>query len=81
MTATGESSQTQAHTGSFAIRGTFVAIVELQRKIQGTWNTIATYTVPTVETDDTVFDNGLTLFMRFNVSAYTSGTIEVELEN
>ncbi len=80
LTAAGASRQTQARTGSFAIAGTFVGTVELQRKIQGTWHSIAVYTVPTAQDDDTVFDNGVTLFMRFNVTSYTSGTVTVTLE-
>ncbi len=80
LTATGASRQTQARTGAFAVTGTFVGTVQLQRKIQGTWHSIVEYTEPTAQGDETVFDNGVKLFMRFNVTAYTSGTLTVTLE-
>ncbi len=80
LSAAGASRQTQARTGAFAITGTFVGTVELQRRIMGVWHSIAVYTVPTAQGDETVFDNGVTLFMRFNVTAYTSGSVTVSLE-
>ncbi len=79
LTATGTSPETLARSGAFAITGTFVATVELQRRVRDIWQPIASYDVPTVETDDISFENGVIVPMRFEVTAFTSGTVTVLL--
>ncbi len=75
------SAQVPAKQGAFQISGTFVGTVQLQRLLgnPGIWQPIAEYTVPTVTTDEVSFDNGVAQQMRFEVTAYTSGTIAVDL--
>lgn len=73
------SEQARAKQGAFQISGTFVGTVQLQRLIAGLWQPIAEYAIPTVTTDEVSFDNGVAQQMRFEVTAYTSGTIVVAL--
>ncbi len=79
FTATGTSAEQFARSGGFVISGTFVGTIELQRRINNVWQAIAIYTGPTTVIDATSFDNGSVLPMRFEVTDYTSGTIEAAL--
>ena len=79
FTATGTSDKILALQGAFQISGTFVGTVELQRFLNGVWQAIGSFTAPTAAGDQTSFDNGVSLPMRFEVTAYTSGTINVSL--
>ena len=77
--ATGASRAVQALQGAFQISGTFVGTVELQRFLNDVWQSIGSFTAATTATSDTSFHNGVTLPMRFEVTAYTSGTVNVSL--
>lgn len=77
--AKGVSGNLQALQGAFQVSGTFVATVELQRRLNTVWQPIGSFTEPTAAGDDTSFNNGATLPMRFEVTAYTSGTVVVSL--
>ena len=80
FTATGTSSENeQAQSGAFVIAGTFVGTVQLQRLVVDVWQPIAEFTAPTAIGDDTSFDNGIPSFVRFECTAFTSGTIECDL--
>lgn len=79
FTAVGTSDRAIAWRGAFSIGGTFVGTVELQRIVNGATQVLATYTTGTVEGDDVSFDNGAALPMQFEVTAFTSGTIQARL--
>lgn len=79
FTATGESPTGSGQTGSFAVTGTFVGTVALQHRINNEWVDVAEYTAATTTSDDTAFDFGAITPIRFECTAYTSGTIEVNL--
>lgn len=79
LTGAGPSEEAIARRGSILVTGTFVATIELQRKINGNWESVQSFTGPTTISDATSFDNEVALPMRFLVVSFTSGTINVEL--
>ena len=78
--ATGSSPEVIVKTGIFKVDGTFSGTVELQYRIHDEWIAIGSYTAATSTSDDTAFDLGTALPVRFECTAYTSGTINVDLE-
>ena len=80
FTATGFSDVEPFISGAFSISGTFDGTVQLQHKINAVWKVIASYTIPTAVGNQTSFDNGASLPMRFECSAFTSGTIVANLQ-
>lgn len=79
FTATGTSDECVARSGAINISGTFVGTVQIQRLIQGNWQVLAEYTAVTAAGDDVSFDNGVAMPMRYECTAYTSGTISADL--
>lgn len=67
--------------GAFALYGTFSATIELQRLVSGFWQTIATFTGPTVETDEVSFNHGIPMYMRFECTSFTSGEAHIVLNS
>jgi hypothetical protein len=78
FTATGQSAVNNALRGDYnaSVWGTFVGTVVLERSFDGgtTWLSVKSVTAPT-EVAGVEAENGVSY--RFNVSAYTSGTIDV----
>lgn len=79
LTATGSTKQVHARSGAFQISGTFAGTVQLQRRMGDNWQVLAEYTAPTATGNDVSFDNGVAVLMRFECTAFTSGSIDCVL--
>lgn len=79
FTATGQSPQAVALSGSFSVGGSFTGSVDLKARIGNEEVTVGTYTAATTASDKTAFDFGVAVPVWFDCTALSSGEINANM--